>query len=101
MLGSGFGAACRLSRRGARLEELAYMMLDDEIIAVEAVVHAASGAATEHFERATKDLNLGRTVLAHYKDFLDATLLNARSILARCREMGSASAHISQGLLAC
>ena len=83
------------------------MTLDDEITAVENLVHAGRGAATEHLERATKDLHLGSTVLAHYKDFLDATILNARSTLARCREMVSApaisaeaSASIVQGGLA-
>ena len=55
------------------------MTLDDEIMAVENLVHAARGAATEHLERATKDLDLGSTALAHYKDFLDATIFTARS----------------------
>jgi hypothetical protein len=83
------------------------MTLDDEIMAVETLVHAGRDAATEHLERATKDLYLGSTVLAHYKDFLDATILNARSILARCRELvaapalpAEASASIVQELLA-
>jgi hypothetical protein len=83
------------------------MTLDEEITAVETLVHAGRAAATEHLERATKDLHLGSTGLAYYKDFLDATLLNARSTLARCRELVAApaisaevSASIAQGLLA-
>jgi hypothetical protein len=83
------------------------MTLDEEITAVEAVVQAASSAATEHLERATRDLKLRGTVLGHYKDFLNASLLNARSIMAWCRQMQStavlsaeASVPIVQGLLA-
>jgi hypothetical protein len=83
------------------------MTLDDEVMAVENLVHVARDAATEHLERATKDLHLGSTALAHYKDFLDATILNARSTLTCCREMVStpaisaeASVSIVQGLLA-
>jgi hypothetical protein len=67
------------------------MTLDEEITAVEAVVHAANSAATEHLERATRDLKLGGTVLAHYKDFLNASLLNARSIMAWCLQVQSTS----------
>jgi hypothetical protein len=40
------------------------MTLDDEVMAVENLVHAARDAATEHLERATKDLHLGSTALA-------------------------------------
>jgi hypothetical protein len=84
------------------------MTLDDEILAVEAVVQFARDAATEHLERAAKDLHLKNPGLEHYKDFLSATILNANSILARCREMGSAptiatdpaATSIVQGLLA-
>jgi hypothetical protein len=68
------------------------MTLDDEIMAVEHLVQVARDAATEHLERATKDLHLGSTGQKHYQDFLDTTVLNARSTLARCREMVSAPA---------
>jgi hypothetical protein len=84
------------------------MTLDDEILAVENVVQVARDAANEHLERAEKDLHLGSTGLEHYKDFLDATIANARSVLARCRDMVSSPAiaaeastpSIVQGLLA-
>ncbi len=83
------------------------MTLDEEITAVEGVVDAASRAAAEHLERATKDLKLGGAALARYEDFQDATLRNARSTLSCCRELRSASAspaeasaRVEQGLLA-
>jgi hypothetical protein len=84
------------------------MTLDDEIIAVETVVQVARDAAAEHLERAEKDLHLKRSELEHYKDFLGATDLNGRSLVARCREMVSvpaiatepATTSIVQGLLA-
>lgn len=84
------------------------MTLDDEILAVESLVQVARDAATEHLERAENGLHLGSTGLKHYKDFLDATIANGRSVLARCRDMVSAPAiaadatttSIVQGLLA-
>lgn len=84
------------------------MTLDDEILAVETMVQFARDAATEHLERAAKDLHLKNSGIAHYKDFLRATILNTSSTLARCREMVSVPAiatepgatSIVQGLLA-
>lgn len=68
------------------------MTLDDEIMAVEAVVQFARDAATERLERAEKDLHLGSAGLDRYRDFLDATIANTKSVLARCRDMLSAPA---------
>ena len=65
------------------------MTLNDEITAVENVVQVARDAANQHLERAEKDLHVESTGLQHYKDFLDATINNARFILARCRDMAS------------
>ena len=81
------------------------MTFDEEITAVEKLVQVARDAATEHLERATKDLRLSIKELAHYETFLSATVLNATSTLTRCRETASAvsaetSASIAQGILA-
>jgi len=82
------------------------MTLDEEITSVESLVQVARGAATEHLERATKNLRLGSKALAYYEDFLSATLLNATSLLTLCREIVSlsgtaaeASASITEGIL--
>ena len=76
--------------------------LDDEILATENVVQAAREAATEHAERVAKDLGLVGAGLDHYRSFLDGTVANARSTLARCRELVSSPpmAGVVQGLLA-
>lgn len=76
------------------------MTLEEEIQAVDEVVAFGCRVATEHADRAGV-LRLSATALAHYKDFLDATILNARSTVARCRELASAdaSASVAQGLL--
>jgi hypothetical protein len=60
---------------------------DDEINLTATVVQAARDAAAEHMQRATDALHLESTVLAHYKDFLNATILVAESTLANCRKM--------------
>ncbi len=65
------------------------MTLNDEITAVENVVQFASDAANQHLERAEKDLHVESTGLQRCKDFLDATINNARFILARCGDMAS------------
>ena len=79
-----------------------------EIKAVEDLVQVARDAATEHLDRATKDLHLGSRGLVYYKDLLDGSILNARSTLARCRELASVPStaieasptSVVQGLLA-
>lgn len=83
------------------------MTLDEEIAAVEEVVHAARSAASEHLERAAKDLHLEGAALTRYRDFLDATIVNVQSALTRSREVaaGPASstttlANTVQGILA-
>src|SRR4051812_1905554 len=82
------------------------MTLDEEIQAVDKVVAFGRGVATEYAERAAGALPMNATDLAHYKDFLDATIINARSTLAHCRELAggptsaAASASVAQGLLA-
>lgn len=83
------------------------MALDDEITAVEDLVQVARNAATEHLERATKDLYPGCETLNRYHDFVNATITNAESTLRHCRESASAlavfaqtSTTIAQGLLA-
>jgi hypothetical protein len=83
------------------------MTLDEEITAVEGVIQAARSAATEHLERAQKDLHLEGSLLGRYQDFLSATVVDATATLARCREVASApiaapeaSARIVQALLA-
>jgi hypothetical protein len=80
------------------------MTLEDEIMAVEEVVRVARDAAAEHRERAAKDLSLGSAALAHYRDFLDATVHSAEATLARCSELAAAPSEtrvgVVQGLLA-
>jgi hypothetical protein len=80
------------------------MTLEEEIQAVDEVVAFGRGVATEHAERAAGALRLEATVLAHYKDFLDGTIINARSTLTHCRELAAApadgSAGVARGLLA-
>jgi hypothetical protein len=82
------------------------MTLDDEITATENVVQAARNAAAEHLQRATEVLHLGSTAGAHYKDFLNATLLAAESTLVHCRKIvsvrgmpASECTHIVQGIM--
>jgi hypothetical protein len=84
------------------------MTLDDEIRAADEVVDAAHNAANQHLQRADTDLNLKGKGLEYYRKFLDGSILNARSVLAHCREIAATpaivaeAAHTSivQGLLA-
>lgn len=80
----------------------------EEIKAVGEVVQATRDNADVHLQRAEKDLHLEGAGLAHYRDFLDASVLNARSILTICNDLVSAPAiaaepstsNIVRGLLA-
>src|SRR4051812_20791471 len=65
------------------------MTPEEEIKADGEVIQAARDYADVHLKRAERDLHLGGKGLAHYKDFLDASVLNARSILARCSDLVS------------
>lgn len=83
------------------------MTLDDETTTVEELVQAARTAATEHLERATNDLRLGRKTLDRYQDFLNSTIVSAESTIRNLRETASAlaavpeaSANIGQNILA-
>src|SRR5262245_10790349 len=106
MLVHGFTSACRVSQRGRRLE-VHIMTPEEEIKAVEEVVQAARVNADVHLKRAEEELHLTGAALSHYRDFLDASVANARSVLARCRDLASAPAiaaepspsNIVQGLL--
>ena len=73
------------------------MTLEEEILATESVVEAARGAAAEHLQRAEKDLDLGSSGRAHYKDFLDGTVSNASATLTRCKGLGSVPAISAEG----
>jgi ClpX C4-type zinc finger len=68
------------------------MTPEDEIKAVGEVVQAARDNADVHLKHAEADLHVGGAALAHYRDFLDASVLNARSILARCSDLVSVPA---------
>ncbi len=68
------------------------MAPEEEIKAVADVVQTARDNADVHLKRAETDLHIGDTALAHYRDFLDASVLNARSILARCSDLVSVPA---------
>lgn len=84
------------------------MTPEEEIKAVGDVVQAARDNADVHLKRAERNLHLGGAGLAHYRDFLDASVLNARSILSRCSDLVSvpviaaepSTSNIVQGLLA-
>lgn len=65
------------------------MTIDEEIAAVEEVVDTAGRAAIEHFERAASVLQ--SDVAARYTDFLDGTVLSARTAIADAREIASGS----------
>jgi hypothetical protein len=65
------------------------MTPEEEIKAVGEVVQAARDNADVHLKRAETDLHIGGAALAHYRDFLDGSVLNARSILARCSDLVS------------
>jgi hypothetical protein len=75
------------------------MTLEDEIAAVEEVVRVARDGAAQHRERAAKDLPMGSATLAHYQDFLDATVRSVEAILARCSELAAAPADTSAGVV--
>ena len=68
------------------------MTPEEEIKAVGEVIQAARDAADVHLKRATTDLHLGGAALAHYRDFLDGSVRNAQSILARCSDLISVPA---------
>lgn len=66
------------------------MTPEEEIQAVFDVLQAARDNADAHLKRAEEDLHLSSGALVHYRDFLDASVLNARSILACCGDLVSA-----------
>jgi ClpX C4-type zinc finger len=65
------------------------MSIDEEIAMTAPVVEAARDNAAEHIQRAKEALHLDSVALAHYTDFLNATIFVAESTIAHCRKLAS------------
>ncbi len=82
------------------------MSIDEEVAMTALVVQAAHGHASEHIQRAKEALHFDSVALAHYKDFLNATITVAESTMAHSRKLASLreiavgdSTQIVQGLM--
>ena len=65
------------------------MPIDQEIAITAPVVEAAHAHAAEHIQRAKEALHFDSVALAHYKDFLNATIQIAESTMTHCRKLAS------------
>jgi hypothetical protein len=72
------------------------MTLEEEIEADGEVIQAAREHAGVHLKRAETDLHLSGAALAHYRDFLDSSVVNARAVLACCSDLVSVPAIVAE-----
>jgi hypothetical protein len=65
------------------------MYIDDEIVGTEEMIAQDRANAVEVLARRATELKLDAKTLAHYKNFIDACVSNASSILATCRAIAA------------